>query len=313
MIKADRTTCGIANKGFGGLRSSEIRFSFCNGRQERSPQSLTSHTTGTLGTILAKTMLMKTTTKLLLMILEIGVLCCCEKDNDNIPLVEKRYLIQMTSDYKILEVSFFKSDTLESINRYSYLGDKIQMIKTDRDGKPLLKSVYYVENHLADSCIDSVYYDADLKYVTSNQYTYNSEGYKTNTIITTKNFTNESDYYLTGVTLNYNYTNGNNTSIDINYDCSYYYSFTSQENKLNISTFIGEYCGKIDKNLRKTFNSGCHGAPSTAPESSEYSYILGENGLVTERTEIYSSSYHVPDQEPKKKKIITKFEYIILE
>jgi len=48
MIKADRTTCGIANKGFGGLRSSEIRFSFCNGRQERSPQSLTSHTTGTL-------------------------------------------------------------------------------------------------------------------------------------------------------------------------------------------------------------------------------------------------------------------------
>jgi len=52
MIKADRTTCGIANKGFGGLRSSEIRFSFCNGRQERSPQSLTSHTTGTLCVIL---------------------------------------------------------------------------------------------------------------------------------------------------------------------------------------------------------------------------------------------------------------------
>ena len=42
------STCGIANKGFSGLRNSVIRFNFCNGGQERSPQSLTSHTTGTL-------------------------------------------------------------------------------------------------------------------------------------------------------------------------------------------------------------------------------------------------------------------------
>ena len=46
----DGTTCGIANKGFSSLRNSAIRFSFCNGGQERSPQSLTSHTTGTLAT-----------------------------------------------------------------------------------------------------------------------------------------------------------------------------------------------------------------------------------------------------------------------
>jgi hypothetical protein len=40
----DRTTHGIANKGFSGLRSSVVRFKFCNGGMERSPQSLTSHT-----------------------------------------------------------------------------------------------------------------------------------------------------------------------------------------------------------------------------------------------------------------------------
>jgi hypothetical protein len=41
-------THGIANKGFSGLRSLVIRFNFCNGGQERSPQSLTSHTARTL-------------------------------------------------------------------------------------------------------------------------------------------------------------------------------------------------------------------------------------------------------------------------
>ena len=49
IIKHQLATHGIANKGFSGLRSSVFRFKFCNGGQERSPQSLTSHTAGTLG------------------------------------------------------------------------------------------------------------------------------------------------------------------------------------------------------------------------------------------------------------------------
>lgn len=51
----DTPTHGIANKGFSGLRSSVVRFNFCNGGQERSPQSLTSHTAGTLAAIGADT------------------------------------------------------------------------------------------------------------------------------------------------------------------------------------------------------------------------------------------------------------------
>jgi len=39
-----RITGGIVNKGFSGMRSSVVRFKFCNGGQERSPQSLTNHT-----------------------------------------------------------------------------------------------------------------------------------------------------------------------------------------------------------------------------------------------------------------------------
>jgi hypothetical protein len=49
-----RTTRGIANKGFSGLRSSVVRFNFSNGGQERSPQSLTSHTAETLFVIKAE-------------------------------------------------------------------------------------------------------------------------------------------------------------------------------------------------------------------------------------------------------------------
>jgi hypothetical protein len=51
MNKKLLATHGIANKGFSGLRSLVFRFNFCNGRQERSPQSLTSHTAGTLARI----------------------------------------------------------------------------------------------------------------------------------------------------------------------------------------------------------------------------------------------------------------------
>lgn len=42
--KAQRTTYDIANKGFSGLRNPAVRFNFCNGGQERSPQSLTRNT-----------------------------------------------------------------------------------------------------------------------------------------------------------------------------------------------------------------------------------------------------------------------------
>jgi hypothetical protein len=44
------STHGIANKGVIALRSSVVRSNFCKGGQERSPQSLTSHTARTLYT-----------------------------------------------------------------------------------------------------------------------------------------------------------------------------------------------------------------------------------------------------------------------
>lgn len=40
----DRTTHGIANKGFSGLRNIVSRFNFGNGGYERVPQSFTCHT-----------------------------------------------------------------------------------------------------------------------------------------------------------------------------------------------------------------------------------------------------------------------------
>jgi len=44
-------THGKANKGLGGLRSIVSRFNFTNGGYERSPQSLTCLTAGTLANI----------------------------------------------------------------------------------------------------------------------------------------------------------------------------------------------------------------------------------------------------------------------
>ena len=55
MTKGQPTKHNLANKDFSGLLSSVFRFNFCNGGQEHlpgrqagSPQSLTSHTVGTL-------------------------------------------------------------------------------------------------------------------------------------------------------------------------------------------------------------------------------------------------------------------------
>jgi hypothetical protein len=48
MNKGQRTTYGIANKGVSGLPSLVSRLHACVGGYERSPQSLTSHTAGTL-------------------------------------------------------------------------------------------------------------------------------------------------------------------------------------------------------------------------------------------------------------------------
>lgn len=46
-------THGKANKGLGCLRGIVSRFNFTNGGYERSPQSLTCHTAGTLVVMLA--------------------------------------------------------------------------------------------------------------------------------------------------------------------------------------------------------------------------------------------------------------------
>jgi hypothetical protein len=44
MKNAQLPTHNIANKGFSGMRRFVVRFDFCNGGQERSPQYLTGHT-----------------------------------------------------------------------------------------------------------------------------------------------------------------------------------------------------------------------------------------------------------------------------
>jgi hypothetical protein len=43
MNDGQRTTHGIANKGFSGMQSFVYRINFGNGGQERSPQSLACH------------------------------------------------------------------------------------------------------------------------------------------------------------------------------------------------------------------------------------------------------------------------------
>lgn len=236
-------------------------------------------------------------------------LSTCVKEVDNYTDVSyDKYVIEISQDYKFRTIKYYDPDSLVAQFIYQYPDNQVIITKKAPNNQIQLISVYYLKSNLADSCIDTFYFSNDT-IIRKTEYQYDDLGYKTNASLYSKNIKDKK--YTQDVNFNYVYSNGNAISVENNFGCSMEYRFSSFDNKLDIFTFKGNFCGRKDINLMNRSYSTCHGSSGTVPESSIYSYVFNESDLVVERTEIYTPSYHSGD-EPEKEKIISHFEYKIL-
>jgi len=228
----------------------------------------------------------------------------------NIPVKNFNYIIYLTNDLKILKLEYFISDTLNYRKLYEYDSGLVAINITDINDKYLSKSKFYLNNvGIADSSIDSVFDNSRLINIDINRYTYDNNGYKTATEIISKNIANDTITSKSTIELYYEIVDGNVKSMYVNGYNSDYYEYNDIDNKFDIISFYSDFAGKKNVKLMKNWFSEIHGAPSTTPPSSEYSYTLNFKGLVEESVEIYSSSFHT-GYKPSKEERITKYEYI---
>jgi len=244
-------------------------------------------------------------------ILFLGIsLLSCKKNNEVIPVSYFKNIIELTSDYQIIKVSNYSGEKLQYIKQFSYSDDLVEMVQTDSMHNVSLRITYYLNPiGLADSSIDSSYLNQEVKYIHLNKYYYDENRYKIASDYFSKNIS-DNFWHLPAIHLSYNIVNGNVSSLKVNDDYYASYSYSTLDNKIDIVSFLGDFSGKKNANLKAAVHFQYHGSPSTAPPSSDYSYILNSNGLVTECKEFYTSSYHTTDSEPSHEWRITSYEYI---
>jgi hypothetical protein len=245
-------------------------------------------------------------------ILFLGILLFnCKKNKEDIPVKYFKTIIELTNDYKILTVTGYEGEYLKYHKYYLYSAGSVQVTQTDNNNNIMSKSRYFLNSMgLADSCIDSTYHNLKLSNIDLSKLSYDDNGYKTTSTYILKNISADTISSISTISLHYNTINGNLSEVTINGGVVAYYDYSSQENKIDLFSFLGNFNGKINANLMKKYSYGVHGTPSTQPESTEYSYILNSNGLVIECDALYTSSYHTSDSSPSHEKRITKYEYI---
>ncbi len=235
----------------------------------------------------------------------------CKKDSDDIPVTYYRTILELTNDYKVLKVTGYKGDSLKYYKWFLYSESSVLMTQTDANNIITLKSKYFLNSMgLADSCIDSTYVNSTLSQITLTERDYDYSGYKTATSYIFKNISADTISSISTITVNYNTVNGNLSEITVNGGVVAYYDYSSEENKIDLFSFLGNFNGKINSNLRIKYSSGIHSAPSTNPEYTQYSYSLNSKGLVTECDALVTSSYHTSDPNPSHERRITNYEYI---
>lgn len=240
----------------------------------------------------------------------------CVKDEsgtDSLPCKYNSYQITLTPGLQFSKVVFYQSDTLVYKMDYSYLPNLIKTVKKDKNNVVLSVSRYYLNyKNLADSCIDSAFYSSILNVILS-KYQYDNNDYKIAGDFISKSIVNDTITSISANQLTYQIADGNLVSYNINGYCSEFFEYNDLQNKLDIISFLGNYCGIMNKNLTKTFTSGCHTSPSTVTAKKDYTYTLNSEGFVTEKITIYTPSYHATSQKPNPEKIITTYEYIYQE
>lgn len=225
----------------------------------------------------------------------------CSKEEE-IPEFHYKTIVTLTNDLKILQVDFYSSDTLSYKKTFSYKVDEVEELEINNKGILRRKTIFYLDSlGLASHCIDTIFNNSSSTTMIFN-YQYDSAGYLKET-----EFENYSPGY--SLLMTYKIEGGNVVELTFGGSCSEYYNYSYQINKLDLISFLGDFAGKRNSNLRKSYYSGCHSAPSTSPPSSTYEYKLNSNDFVTQRIEYYTPGHH-SDTEVTIEKRITDFEYI---
>lgn len=263
-----------------------------------------------------------------MVVLSIASLCSCDKDKETIlndPIIEDsippiplpttlaEYHITLKEDFEIQEVSFFESNVLVWKSNFEYSDSLIIKSTYNYLGGWQQDAYYSIQDKLATIRIDSIFRDSLFTSIWQIQYLYDESGYLIESLGLWQGFENGILDFEENTSVTYYYRDGNCRLWNVGSEYGEAFTHNLLDNQLNIYNFMGAYLGKIDKNLRKEYFSGYHSSPSTDPGWSAYSWVLDENGLVKQCTEILTSSYYIPDEEPTKSKIITDYIYTFVD
>lgn len=237
------------------------------------------------------------------------VLFSCDKDVTPVQLNHDGYKIYLSDEYQINKVQYYTSDTLSFTQDFTYDAQVVSIKQNNEYGELRFESMYYLNGeNLAERSITSYYSDAKLSEKHTYTYTYDASGYLVLSSLMSEVVGSDSDNYE--IVFENEIENGNKKEMNINGDCSNYYSYNEIELKIDVVTFLGDFNGKRNLNLLEQYQSGCHTVPSTSPPQYNYKYTLDAQGLVTERFETKRLSYHSSEPEPTYEKTLTTFEYI---
>lgn len=230
------------------------------------------------------------------------ILSTCTKSEQDIPTELYKSIITLSNEHKIQNVDNYKFDSLDYSIEFYYGNNLVEIVRTfPKINIKAISNYFLNEAGFADSCITSTYYSDKLKYIHISKYDY-YDSYKKKAKIIVDTYDSDIITSTSYATLIYSIKNGNTVFENINGICSNYFKFNDLENIIDIDDFIGDFNGKINKNLLGSSYTDC-------PDShhhSEYEYTIDANGYVIERVEHYYTSGGSDTNEVKK---ITQFEY----
>jgi hypothetical protein len=237
-----------------------------------------------------------------MLILFLPLISCTEDEDEDDPghSFIKKYVIEMSQDYKIYKVTKFDNTdrhydpdklVLERTSEYIYTDSLIKVVVKDSNEKVVRIFTYYLnQNHSADSCIDSSFNEYNQYVVSKNNYYYTVDGYLSSY--------ERYDGLWNNMRVCYNYYyDNNNMSALISCSFTYgsfglYYTYNELKNIVDIRHIIGAYhhigplispyLGKNSNNLISEYK-WIFPSPSGHIDSTitEYSYKLNSEGLVT--------------------------------
>lgn len=214
----------------------------------------------------------------------------CKKDpSESTDTITEKYIIEMNSDYRLLNVSYIGRD-LGQGKSFSYAGREVQVTDYSGTGTYYLNDIGLADSSRHGTILRVYKYDSD-NFLFSYKHYPQSGGYDID------------DYIFTNL-------NGNRiASHEMQNDRSDLYYFNSSTNLIDIESFNGPFLGKLNTNLisRKIHKYGAHGREKI---DINYDYKLNSEGLVIQRTGT-AIDYGPKIGDPPMTITITNFEYII--